>query len=76
MVCVLTAMTPTAVNLRWTAWMLAYRQSTAYDRRGDVSLTTINVIVLGVFVVLLALFLTRHISDKAVRKDQTPNGRK
>jgi len=52
MVCVLTAMTLTAVNLRWTAWMYAYRQSAAYDPRGDVSLTTINLILIGLFVAL------------------------
>jgi|GEM_PF-2167839 hypothetical protein len=62
MVCVLLAMTLTVVNLRWVAWTNAYRQSTYYDPINDVSLTTINLIVLGVFVALFALFVPRHVS--------------
>ena len=65
MVCVLLAMTLTVVNLRWAAWTNAYRQSTHYDPINDVSLTTINLIVLGTFVGLLVLFAARHVSHRS-----------
>lgn len=64
MVCVLLAMTLTVVNLRWTTWMRAYRQSTVYDPVSDVSLTTINLIVLGVFTGLFVLFAARYVCHK------------
>lgn len=64
MVCVLLAMTLTVVNLRWTAWMRAYRQSTVYDPMSDVSLTTINLIVLGVFTGLFVLFAARYVCHR------------
>ena len=74
MVGALMAVTLTAVNLRWTAWMDAYRQSTAYDPRNDVGLTTINLVLLGVFVALFAAFATRYVRDRAVREDEPSSG--
>jgi len=64
MVCVLLALTLTVVNLRWTAWMRAYRQSTAYDPMNDVSLTTLNLIVLSVFTGLFVLFAARYVRHR------------
>lgn len=64
MVCVLLAMTLAVVNLRWTAWMRAYRQSAAYDPMSDVSLTTINLIVLGVFTGLFVLFAAQYVRHR------------
>ena len=69
-------LTLAAINLRWTAWMHAYRQSSAYDPRNDVSLLTINLIVLGLFVVLLALFATQYVRHKAASKNHASNSRK
>ncbi len=74
MVGALMAVTLTAVNLRWTAWMDAYRQSTAYDPRNDVGLTAINLVVLGAFVALLAVFATRYVRHKTVREDESSIG--
>jgi RNA polymerase sigma factor (sigma-70 family) len=68
----LMAVTLTAVNLRWIAWMHAYRQSTAYDPMNDVSLTTINLVVLGAFIALFSVFATRYVRHKAKRKDSLP----
>jgi multisubunit Na+/H+ antiporter MnhB subunit len=76
MVGALMAVTLTIVNLRWTAWMHAYRQSTAYDPINDVNLTTINLVVLGAFIALLSVFATRYIRQKATRKGQTPGDRR
>jgi RNA polymerase sigma factor (sigma-70 family) len=71
MVCALLAMTFAAVNLRWTAWMGGYRQSSAYDPRNDVSLLTLNIIFLGLFIALLVLFATRYVRHKAIRERET-----
>jgi hypothetical protein len=67
--CVLIAGTFAAVNLRWMAWMRAYRQSFAYDPRNDVSLKTMNLVLLGVFVGLLLLFAIQHACQKT-REDR------
>jgi hypothetical protein len=56
MVCGVLVSTLTAVNLRWAAWMDAYRQSGVYEPVNDVSLTTVNLVVLGAFAVVFALF--------------------
>jgi hypothetical protein len=69
-------MTLTAVNLRWTAWMYAYRQSTAHDPRNNVSPTTINLILLGLFVALLVLFATRYVLHKVASENQASDSRK
>ena len=71
-VCALLTMMLLAVNLRWTAWMRAYRQSAAYDPRNDVSLLTLNLILLGLFVALITLFATQYVRHKAARKSQAP----
>jgi RNA polymerase sigma factor (sigma-70 family) len=73
--CVMTAVTLAAVNLRWVAWMHAYRQSAAYKPTSDVSLLIINLIVLGLFVALCALTVAQYPWHKAARKGQTPNSR-
>lgn len=64
MVCVLLGMTLTVVNLRWMAWMNAYRLSTHYDSANDFSLKTINLIVLGVFAGLFVLFAARYVRHR------------
>jgi len=74
-VCALLAMTLTAINLRWAAWVDAYRRFPIYDARNDVSLLTLNLILLGFLVALLALFATQYARHKAARSGQTPNGR-
>jgi RNA polymerase sigma factor (sigma-70 family) len=71
-VCTLMAVTLSVVNLRWTAWMHAYRQSTAYDPRNDVSLTTINMILLGLLAVLLVLFAARSFRSRTPQHGPTP----
>jgi RNA polymerase sigma factor (sigma-70 family) len=76
MVCALLGVTLAAVNLRWTAWMSTYRRSAAYDSRNDVSLTTINLILLGLFVALVALFATQHVRHKGERKGHTSTGQR
>jgi RNA polymerase sigma factor (sigma-70 family) len=43
------ALTLLFVNLRWGAWMNAYRQSSGYDSINDVSLLTIDLIVAGAY---------------------------
>lgn len=70
------ALTLIAVNLRWTVWMHAYRQSAAYDPRNDVSPTTINLIVLGLFVALFALVATQYTRRKAARGNPVSKDRK
>ncbi|OHB66849.1 MAG: hypothetical protein A2Y76_01225 [Planctomycetes bacterium RBG_13_60_9] len=75
MVCALMAVTLTAVNLRWTAWMDAYRQSAAYNPANDVSLLTMNLVILGAFVALLAVFAIRHVRHKAARGNQASSSR-
>jgi len=72
-VCALLAMMLAAVNLRWRDWMGGYRQSSAYDPRSDISLLTLNLIFLGFFISLVALFATQHIRHKAARKNQVSN---
>jgi RNA polymerase sigma factor (sigma-70 family) len=74
--CALLAMTLAAINLRWTAWMHAYRQSAAYDPRNDVSLLTVNLILLGLFVALLALFAAQYLRHNAAKKDQASDSDK
>ncbi len=70
MLCVLLAVTLMVVNLRWAAWMSVYRQSTHYDSINDVSLTTINLIILGAFIGLFALFATRYFHNRPIRRQQ------
>lgn len=65
------ALTLIAINLCWTAWMTAYRRSIFYETRNDVSLLTINLIVLALFTVLLVLFVTRHVRHRASQRNQT-----
>jgi RNA polymerase sigma factor (sigma-70 family) len=74
-VCALLAMTLAAINLRWTAWMHAYRQSAAYDPRSDVSLLSINLILLGLFIALFVLFTAQYIRHKAANKNQASDTR-
>jgi RNA polymerase sigma factor (sigma-70 family) len=74
-VSVLMALTLVAVNLRWTAWMRAYRQSAVYDPASDVSLTTINLIVLGVFTGLFVLFAARYVSRRDRPATRSGRGR-
>jgi carbon starvation protein CstA len=69
--CTLMAMMLTAINLRWTAWMHAYRQSSAYDPGNDFSLTTINLVLLGLVVALVTLFATQYARRKTTNKDRT-----
>ncbi len=76
MVGALMAVTLTAVNLRWAVWMHAYRQSTVYEPRNDVSLMTMNLVLLGVFIALFALFTTRYVRHKATRKGPASSDRK
>lgn len=45
----LALMTFVVVNLRWNAWMAAYRQSSAYDSINDVSLATINLLLIAAY---------------------------
>ncbi len=75
-VCALLAMTLAAINLRWAAWVDAYRQFPICDPRNDITLLTLNLILLGFIVALLALFATQYARRKAARKGQTPNSRK
>jgi RNA polymerase sigma factor (sigma-70 family) len=76
MVCALTAMTLVIINLRWTAWMHAYRQSAAYEPTNDVSLTTINLLVLGVFVFLVVGFAAQYVQRRAARQRQEREDRR
>ena len=64
------AITVVAVNLCWAAWMTAYRLSRFYDARSDVSLLTVNLAVLGLFLALIAFFVTRYLRGKKVRRGQ------
>jgi len=68
--CAMMAVTLAAVNLRWVAWARAYRRSAAYEPTNDVSLLTINLIILGLFLALLALFVTQYARHKATRRSQ------
>jgi RNA polymerase sigma factor (sigma-70 family) len=74
--CALMVMTLAAVNLRWTVWRHALRESPAYNPTNEVSLTTINLMVLSVFVTVLAVFTTQYLWRRAARKGQTRKGRK
>jgi hypothetical protein len=58
------AVTLVAINLRWNVWMNAYRQSSAYDARNDVSLVAINEIVLGLYIALALSLAWRHVGNK------------
>ena len=60
------AMTLVAVNLCWAAWMAAYRLSSAYDARNDVSLSTLNLVLLGLYgtVILTVLMARRRARNK------------
>jgi len=49
MLCAIVAVTLAAVNIRWHAWMHAYRQSSAYNPTNDVSLRTINLIAVCLY---------------------------
>jgi RNA polymerase sigma factor (sigma-70 family) len=74
MACALLAMTLAAVNLRWTTWMGGYRQSSAYDPRNDVTLLTLNTILLGLFIALVALFASQYLWHGATRESREPDG--
>jgi RNA polymerase sigma factor (sigma-70 family) len=59
----LAVLTLTVVNLRWDIWMRAYRHSSWYDPRNDISRAALDAIILGAFVVLAIsqwAFLGRH----------------
>ena len=75
MVCTLMAVTLAVVNLRWSVWMPAYRQSAAYDPRNDVSLMTINAAVLAALAILLATFAIRHVRSRGAHRHHTSNAR-
>ncbi|MCU0915899.1 MAG: sigma-70 family RNA polymerase sigma factor [Planctomycetes bacterium] len=68
MECALMAMTLAAVNLRWTAWMQAYRRSTTYDPGNDVGLRTLNLILAVLLIALVALGATQYARHRATRK--------
>ncbi len=74
-VCALLLMTLAAINFRWAAWVDAYRRSPIYDAGNDVSLLTLNLILLAFLVALLVLFARQYARHKAPRGDQTPDGR-
>jgi carbon starvation protein CstA len=74
--CALLTMTLAAINLRWAAWVDAYRRFPLYDPRKDITLLTLDLILLGFLVALVALFATQYARHKAARRGQTPNGRK
>jgi RNA polymerase sigma factor (sigma-70 family) len=75
-VCAFLAMTLAAINLRWAAWVDAYRRFPINNPRNDITLLTLNLILLGFLVALVALFATQYARHKAARRGQTPNGRK
>ncbi len=60
-----------AVNLRWQHWMHAYRRSELYNPINDVSLTTINLIIAGAFLLafIMLILTTRH-RRRAVRPSE------
>ncbi len=63
------------VNLRWHDWMAAYRRSAVFAYGGtEVSLTVINVMLVGLFGGLIALF---HFNDRKLRRRRAgdPTGR-
>ena len=64
------AITLVAVNLCWVGWMTAYRLSWAYDARNDVSLRTMNVVVVGIFVAVIAFFVARYVRHRKGRQDR------
>jgi len=51
----LMTLTLVVVNLRWDIWMKAYRISLAYEPVNDVSLRTINLVVGGLYGILILL---------------------
>jgi RNA polymerase sigma factor (sigma-70 family) len=64
------SMTLIAVNLCWVAWMTAYRRSWAYDAGSDMSVRTINLIVVGVAIAVIALLATRHFLAEKARRNR------
>lgn len=64
MVCGVMVITLTAVNLRWAAWMRAYPESGAFEPTNDVSLTTVNLVILAAFSGLFVLFGARYVRSR------------
>ncbi len=73
MLCALVAVTLAAVNTRWGVWMHAYRQSSAYDPTNDVSLRTINLIAVCLY--LAVTLSVAWCSVWARKHGNQPNGR-
>jgi len=73
--CSLLAMTFAAVNLRWAAWMDAYRRSSAYDPRNDVGLPTLNLVLLAATVGLLVPLAIQYVRHRRRREERVPDGR-
>jgi len=70
-VCAFTAVTLTTINLRWEMWMERYRHSRFYEPANDVSLTTINLLVVALCGFLLTLSILRLLRSRAGRRDDT-----
>lgn len=72
-VCTLVAVMLAVVNLRWTAWMEAYQQSTVYNLKNDVSVWTINLVVLSLYVALVLVMVWRCAVSR--KHENGPDGR-
>lgn len=66
----LVVMTLTVINLRWNDWMIVYRQSSQYNPTNDVSLKTINLIVIAAYVAIgLPLWYVGHKRRRQARAE-------
>lgn len=54
------------VNLRWTQWMVAYRQSSLYQPGNDLPLWAVNVMIVGLVAVLIVMCLLMGRKKRAV----------
>lgn len=54
------------VNLRWDTWMVFYRESPRYEYWNDVPLWTMNLVIVGVFVLLFFLFFLKDRQQRAL----------
>lgn len=60
----LAVMTLVFVNLRWNAWMVGYRQSSEYSPVNDVSLRTIDLIIVGAYLAFALPMAWWHVLKK------------
>ena len=63
---VLGVMTLTLINLRWTVWMDAYRQTSSYNPTNDVSLRTLDLIVVGAYLALAVPMVWRFVASRKI----------